>query len=57
MNKKAYIKPELMVEELSTESLMLTASANYGVDTTAEGFEQRGNGRRGSWGNLWGGEE
>jgi len=57
MNKKAYIKPELMVEELSTEPLMLTASANYEVDTTADGFEQRGNGRRGSWGNLWGGEE
>ena len=57
MNKKAYIKPELMVEELSTESLMLTASANYEVDTTADDFEQRGAGRRGSWGNLWGGEE
>lgn len=27
------------------------------VDTTADGFEQRGNGRRGSWGNLWGSEE
>ena len=53
MNKKAYIKPELMVEELSTESLMLTASANYEVDTTAADFEQRGAGRRGSWGNLW----
>ena len=53
MNKKAYIKPELMVEELSTESLMLTASANYNVDTTAEDFEQRGAGRRGSWGDLW----
>lgn len=57
MNKKAYIKPELMVEELATEPLMLTASAGYGVDTTSGDFTQRGNGRRGSWGNLWGGEE
>ncbi|MBQ2968782.1 MAG: hypothetical protein IJE15_00130 [Bacteroidaceae bacterium] len=53
MNKKAYIKPELMVEELATEPLMLTASAGYGVDTTSGDFTQRGDGRRGSWGNLW----
>ncbi|MBQ4083800.1 MAG: hypothetical protein IJC77_06035 [Bacteroidaceae bacterium] len=51
MNKKAYIKPELMVEELATESLMLVAS----MSLNEEGGEEQSltNGRRGSWGNLW----
>ena len=52
MNKNAYIKPELMVEELATEPLMLTASAANEVDTLEEDFIQRAR-RRGSWGDLW----
>lgn len=53
MEKKEYIAPEMLIEVLETESLMLTASAGYEVDTTDEGFDQRAGGRRGSWGNFW----
>ena len=53
MNKKAYIKPELMVEELASEILMFSGSMyDEEVNTEDEGV-QLGNGRRGSWGNLW----
>ena len=51
MNKKAYIKPELMVEELATESLMLTVSMSLNEDGGEE--QSLAGGRRGSWGNLW----
>ena len=51
MNKKTYIKPELMVEELASEILMFTGSMyDEEVDTT---IDQLGTGRRGRWGNLW----
>ena len=51
MNKKAYIKPEMLVEELATESLMLTTS----MSLNDEGGEEQslGRSRRGTWGNLW----
>lgn len=52
MDKNKYIAPEIIVEELDTEVLMLTAS-QVEVDTLEEGFIQRGGGRRGTWGNLW----
>ena len=51
--KKEYIVPAIMVEVLETETLMLTASAGYEVDTTDENFDQRAGGRRGEWGNRW----
>lgn len=54
MNKKAYIKPELMVEEFVTETMMISTSNNgSGYDTESDDFDQRSNDRRGSWGNLW----
>ena len=62
MNKNIYIKPEMEVAELATETLMLTASElglgvnnDKFVNTEDEGGQLsigRGN-RRGKWGNLW----
>lgn len=58
MNKKAYIKPLMEEMILETESQMMTASGEPGI---AKGFatddEALSNGRRGTWGDLWGGEE
>ena len=48
MNKKAYIKPLMEEMILETESQMMTAS-EPGIAT---GFATRG-----TWGDLWGGEE
>lgn len=53
MEKKTYIAPAVMVEVLETETLMLTASAGYEVDTEEQDFIQRGGSRRGTWGNFW----
>jgi len=56
MNKKAYITPAMEVMNIETVDMMATSalgiSDEYEVDTT-EGGAQLGNGRRGSWGNLW----
>ena len=56
MNKKAYITPAMEVMNIETVDMMATSalgiSDEYEVDTTEEGA-QLGNGRRGSWGNLW----
>lgn len=54
MDKKTYIKPEMMVEVLETEVLMFSGSLNDTVvDTDSEQLAiGRGN-RRGKWGNLW----
>ena len=53
MNKKEYIKPELMIEEFDTEVLMLVVSGDK-IDTETDQLSNsyRG-GRRGQWGNLW----
>ena len=47
--KKEYIKPELMVEELDTEVLMLALSGEEAEEQLSIGR----NNRRGTWGNLW----
>ena len=55
MEKKTYIKPELMIEELIVETQMLTGSFVFSdeeVDTESE-YGQLSAGRRGKWGDLW----
>ena len=54
MEKKEYIKPELMVEEIASEALMLTMSNEEAIEQLSIG---RPLGRRGSWGNLWSTED
>ena len=48
MEKKQYIKPELMVEKFDSEVLMFSGSL---IDE--EAGTQLSTGRRGQWGNLW----
>ena len=51
MEKKQYVKPELMVEELETvEMIAMSLSEETGDDSYAN---NRNFGRRGQWGNLW----
>ena len=60
MNKKAYIKPLMEEMILETESQMMTASAGtnpYMSSEAASDADGLSNGRRGSWGDLWSGEE
>ena len=52
MDKKVYIAPEMEVEVLETEALMLAAS-NREYDTEDPNFTPRGAERRGTWGNFW----
>ena len=55
MNKKTYITPAMEVMNIETVDMMATSALGISdevVDTTEEGA-QLGNGRRGSWGNLW----
>ena len=54
MDKKTYIKPEMMIEVLESEVLMFSGSLNDNpVDTETDQLAiGRGN-RRGKWGNLW----
>ncbi len=56
MNKKTYITPEMEVINVIAENQMMAASTYSSNDTVAAGEELAG-GRRGSWGDLWGGEE
>ena len=54
MEKKAYIKPQMEVIELESETMMLTASNEVDVrDETTEEDAWMTNRRRGTWGNLW----
>ncbi len=53
MNKKTYIKPELMVEELIVETQMLTSSFVFSEDEVDTESGQLSAGRRGKWGDLW----
>ena len=54
MEKKEYIKPEMQVEVLETEELMLPASLQDGfVNDTDQLSNSYRPGRRGQWGNLW----
>ena len=53
MEKKEYIKPEMQVELLETEVLMLALSGET-VDTDTDQLSNSDRpGRRGQWGNLW----
>lgn len=55
MNKKEYIKPEMQVEVLEAEVLMLSLSGDT-LDTSEPGNQLSNSyrpGRRGEWGNLW----
>ena len=56
MEKKIYITPKTKVMELETVEMMATSTlmicGDDEVDTSTSGH-QLGNGRRGSWGNLW----
>ncbi len=57
MNKKAYIKPSTEVLVMETLQVM-AASGEPGIATGyATGDDALSNGRRGTWGDLWGGEE
>lgn len=51
--KKEYIKPEMMVEVLETEVLMLALSCeevNSETDQLSNSYRPN---RRGKWGDLW----
>ena len=52
--KKEYIKPEMLIEVLESEALMLTMSDNGGIE---ESLSTGRNERRGRWGNLWDSED
>ena len=55
MEKKQYIKPELMVEKFDSEVLMFSGSL---IDEEANIQLSTGRGdRRGTWGNLWNTED
>ena len=63
MEKKEYLAPRMGIMEMESETLMLGLSgAQGGLDGTTTGGQVSGgdadaNGRRGSWGDLWGSEE
>ena len=52
MEKKTYIKPEMMIEVLNTEVLMLAISGDE-VNTEEEQLSIGRGSRRGKWGDLW----
>ena len=56
MEKKEYIKPEIVVMAIEAESQMMTASPNtppgFGGGEADESTPLS-NRRRGTWGNLW----
>lgn len=60
MKKDLYVKPEIVVVELETETVLATSITLYGTgqaSENSEGDEDLGadaQGRRGSgWGSLW----
>ena len=52
MEKKIYVKPEVIVEELAVET-MLAASTDRIPVGGSEIKPSATNDRRGTWGNLW----
>ena len=55
-NKKNYQKPNTKVIHLDIEQMIATSGINsvgYTDDAVDKDKEALGNGRRGSWGNLW----
>ncbi len=54
MEKKIYIKPEIEVTELASETLMLTGSFVFNEEGgNEESLTKEYRPRRGKWGNLW----
>ena len=53
MEKKEYIKPELMVEVLETVEMIATSFALNEEGGKEESLSTGRDGRRGQWGNLW----
>ena len=51
MEKKIYVKPEVIVEEIAVES-MLAASTDR-IPVGSEIKPSAANERRGTWGDLW----
>lgn len=51
MDKKTYVKPEIAVEEVKFETLMLTNS--FVLNEGGGNEESLSTGRRGKWGDLW----
>ena len=51
MEKKQYIKPELMVEELETIEMIAMSLQDEGGEEQSLSIGRGG--RRGQWGNLW----
>jgi hypothetical protein len=52
--KKAYIKPEFIIENILLESVLAVSSENMGSnETPGTDDDFNANDRRGTWGNLW----
>ena len=51
---KTYIKPAIEITNIRLESQVMVASNLNDEETSGQ---QLGNGRRGTWGNLWGNED
>ena len=56
MNKQTYITPAMEIMNIETVDMM-AASLGINEQTVDTTTEQLGAGRRGAWGDLWGGEE
>ena len=59
MDKKAYITPGVEEMNIETVEMMATSSADTFIisDDITEDDAKMGRGRRGAWGDLWGGRE
>ena len=59
MDKNAYMAPAMEETNIETVEMMATSSADtfFISDDITEDDAKMGRGRRGSWGNLWNGEE
>ena len=51
MEKKIYVKPEVIVEELAVETMLAASTDRIPVGDSPR--PPAANGRRGEWGNLW----
>lgn len=60
MDKNAYIAPAMEEMNIETVEMMAMSNGDDSVmisDDITEDDAKMGRGRRGSWGNLWNGEE
>ena len=51
MEKKIYVKPEVIVEELAVETMLAASTDRIPVGDGTK--PPAANGRRGTWGDLW----